>query len=124
MKSLIYCVSCFLVLVSTLYSKKEYNTWHLDIDNSFNCISFNGLDGDAFYRKDSFFDLFKRRNSLTISDSTGKPYFCTDGYNYWNRLKEKISISDPECDGMLSWGISSFAFKVPGSEQQYYIITP
>jgi hypothetical protein len=107
-----------LFLFSTgIYSQKESYSWYFGANAA---VTFDTPDGEPVALDNSRVNTLEGVSS--ISDSTGKLMFYSDGVRVWNSL-HKVMNPDTAMHGHFSSTQSALIVKKPGVNSIYYIFT-
>ena len=105
----------FILITPWLFAQKEGYNWYF---GDFSAVSFN--TGKPVAIKNSA--MFARLGSSTISSSTGKLQFYSNGINVFN-MKDSVMVKKLAANSSLS-AQNSLIVPWPDSSHLYYIFTP
>ena len=112
--NLLLMLSISAVLIQNAYSQ-QYNNWYFGTNAA---ISFNSGTPVAL----SGSQMIQVEGVASISDSSGKLLFYTDGYNVWNKLNT-IMPNGMGLNGSNSSTQSAMIVPVPGSKKLFHVFT-
>ncbi|MBS4000977.1 MAG: hypothetical protein KGZ71_10900 [Desulfobulbaceae bacterium] len=106
-----------LLFTTGIYSQKESYSWYFGSNAG---LTFDTPDGEPVALENSQINTLEGVSS--ISDSTGKLMFYTDGVRVWNSL-HIVMNPDTAMHGHFSSTQSALIVKKPGVNSIYYIFT-